>query len=309
MHSNPILSTAAVVLVSLFSGVFSGACLAQAAPTKNPGGTGFSGSAAFNFTAKAVAFGPRPSGSAANGKLRAYIRSQLSACGCEVSSDSFTAQTPDGPVAMENIIAKFPGKSGRAIAITGHFDTKKTTNFVGANDGGSSTGILLEMAAVLTGRPRVDDVYIVFFDGEEALHEWTETDSVYGSRHLARKWTADGTNRRLKALINVDMTGDKDLDIVYENNSAASLRKLVWDSADALGYSASFLRRPSAVEDDHLPFLEEGVRALDLIDFTYGPGNAYWHTPQDTMDKLGAHSFEVIGNVLMRVIPELEAEK
>ena len=108
---------------------------------------------------------------------------------------------------MENIIAKFPGKSGSAIAITGHFDTKKMANFVGANDGASSTGILLEMAAVLAGRPRTDDVYIVFFDGEEAVRDWTDTDSVYGSRHLARKWTDDGTNGRMKALINVDMTG------------------------------------------------------------------------------------------------------
>jgi glutaminyl-peptide cyclotransferase len=110
-------------------------------------------------------------------------------------------------------------------------------------------------------------------------------------------------------MINVDMTGDKDLDIVYEISSSASLRKLVWDAADALGYSTLFLRQPSAVEDDHIPFLQAGVRALDLIDFTYGPRNEYWHTPQDTMDKLGAHSFEVVGNVLMRVIPELEAEK
>jgi Zn-dependent M28 family amino/carboxypeptidase len=279
-------------------------CLAQTAPAKS-----FSGAAAFNFTAQAVAFGPRPSGSPANTKLRAYIKAQLAKCGCEVSTDDFTAQTPDGPVAMENIIAKFPGKSGRAIAITGHFDTKKMANFVGANDGGSSTGILLEMAAVLTGRPRVDDIYLVFFDGEEAVHDWTDTDSVYGSRHLASKWTADGTNRRLKALINVDMTGDKDLDIVYEMSSSASLRKLVWDAADSLGYSALFLRKPSAVEDDHIPFLQAGVRALDLIDFTFGPRNEYWHTPEDTMDKLGVHSFEVIGNVLMRVIPELEAEK
>ena len=269
----------------------------------------FSGAAALDFTAKAVEFGPRPSGSEANIKLRAYIRAQLAACGCEVSSDIFTARTPDGPVAMENIIAKFPGKSGRAIAITGHFDTKKMAKFVGANDGGSSTGVLLELAAVLKGQPRVDDLYLVFFDGEEAVREWSESDSVYGSRHLAAKWTADGTNRRLKALINVDMTGDKDLDIVDEVSSEASLRKLVWDTADGLGYSASFLRQPAAVEDDHLPFLEAGVRALDLIDFNYGPDNAYWHTPRDTMDKLGARSFEIIGNVLMKVIPEVEADK
>jgi glutaminyl-peptide cyclotransferase len=300
MNRNPTSAPAILALVFLSTGI----CFAQAGAARS-----FSGAAALDFTAKAVAFGPRPSGGAAIGKLRAWIHSELASCGCEVSSDSFTAQTPDGPVAMENIIARFPGKSGRAIAITGHYDTKKMPGFVGANDGGSSTGMLLEMAAVLKGRPRIDDVYIVFFDGEEAVHDWTATDSVYGSRHLARKWTADGTNRRLKALINVDMTGDKDLDLVYETYSAPSLRKLVWESADALGYSASFPRQSGGVEDDHLPFLEAGVPALDLIDFTYGPDNAYWHTPRDTMDKLSANSFEVIGNVLMRVIPELEAEK
>jgi Zn-dependent M28 family amino/carboxypeptidase len=280
------------------------AALNWGAPEKN-----FSGAEALNFTAKAVAFGERPSGSAANAKLRASIHAQLANCGCEVTNDAFTAQTPDGPVAMENIIAKFPGKSGRGIAITGHFDTKRLDNFVGANDGGSSTGILLEMAAVLKGQPRVDDIYVVFFDGEEAVRDWTSTDSVYGSRHLARKWSADGTNGRLRALINVDMTGDKDLDIVDEYSSSASLRKLVWETADSIGYQSYFLRQPSQMEDDHLPFLEAGVRALDLIDFNYGPDNAYWHTPQDTMDKLSAHSLEVIGNVLMRVIPALEAEQ
>jgi Zn-dependent M28 family amino/carboxypeptidase len=276
---------------------------AQTAAAKN-----FSGESALNFTAKAVAFGMRPSGSAANMKLREWIRTELSSFGCEVFSDGFTAETPDGPVAMENIVATFPGKSGSAIAITGHFDTKKLAGFLGANDGGSSTGTLLEIARALAGRPRTDDVYIVFFDGEEAVRDWTDTDSVYGSRHLADKWSADGVNRRLKALINVDMTGDQNLAVVYEYASAASLRKLVWDTADALGYSSNFPRQSSSVEDDHVPFLRAGVRALDLIDFDYGPRNAYWHTPQDTMDKLAAHSFEVIGNVLMRVIPELEAE-
>ncbi|HVW10479.1 MAG TPA: M28 family peptidase [Bryobacteraceae bacterium] len=282
-------------------------CIPSGAQTETP--KTFSGASALNFTAKAVAFGMRPSGSAANAKQRAWIRSELASFGCEVSTDAFTADTPDGPIAMENIIAKLPGKSGRAIAITGHYDTKKLDGFLGANDGGSSTGTLLELARVLAGRPRTDDLYIVFFDGEEAVRDWTATDSVYGSRHLAKKWAADGTNRRLKALINVDMTGDKNLDIVDEYSSSASLRDLVWNTADALGYGASFLRQPASVEDDHLPFLEAGVRALDLIDFDYGPGNAYWHTPQDTMDKLGAQSFQVIGNVLMRVIPELEAEK
>lgn len=275
---------------------------ALSAPAKN-----FSGAQALAFTREAVALGPRPDGSPAIAKLRAMIKQQLAMRGCEIISDRFTAQTPDGPLAMENIIAKFPGKSGRAIAVTGHYDTKKLANFVGANDGGSSTGVLLELAASLQGRPRTDDVYVVFFDGEEAIHEWTSTDSIYGSRHLARKWAEDGTNSRLKALINVDMTGDKNLHLVWDQNSAASLRKLVWDVADSLGYSAAFPRQGTAIEDDHMPFINAGVRAVDLIDFD--SQSTFWHTPQDTMDKLDAQSFDVIGAVVLKTIEELEQQK
>jgi glutaminyl-peptide cyclotransferase len=267
----------------------------------------FSGAEAFAFTRQAVALGPRPDGSPAIAKLRSTIRQQLGACACEVIADRFSANTPDGPVPMENIIAKFAGKSGRAIAITGHYDTKKMANFVGANDGGSSTGVLLELAVALVNQPRIDDVYLVFFDGEEAFHEWSATDSLYGSRHLAEKWTGDGTNRRLKALINVDMTGDKNLRLVWDTNSAASVRKLVWDVADSLGYSSSFPRQGSAIEDDHMPFLNAGVRGVDLIDFD--SQNTFWHTPQDTLDKLDPHSFEVIGAVVMKSITELEQQK
>jgi glutaminyl-peptide cyclotransferase len=275
---------------------------AQAAEHKS-----FSGTDAFAFARQAVALGPRPDGSPAIAKLRSMIKQQLAACGCEVISDRFNGQTPDGSVPMENIIAKFPGKSGGAIAVSGHYDTKRMPRFVGANDGGSSTGVLLELAAALAGRPRVDDVYVVFFDGEEAFHEWTDTDSLYGSRHLAEKWTADGTIRRLKALINVDMIGDKNLRLMWDTNSAASVRKLVWDVADSLGYSGAFPRQGSAITDDHLPFLNAGVRAVDLIDFD--SQSTFWHTPQDTLDKLDPHSFEIIGTVVMKSIEELEQQK
>src|SRR6267154_262538 len=145
----------------------------------------FSGVAALDYTKKVVAFGPRPPGSEPIHKLQAYIVAQLKLDGCELIDDSFTAKTPKGDIAMKNIIAKFPGKSGKAIVITGHFDTKlfPGRKFVGANDGGSSTGLLLELARDLNATSRVDDVYIVFFDGEEAVGDWSETDSVYGSRH------------------------------------------------------------------------------------------------------------------------------
>lgn len=267
----------------------------------------FSGADAFEFTRQAVALGERPDGSAAITRLRTMIKQQVSTRGCQIISDKFTAKTPDGSVAMENIIAKFPGKSGRAIAITGHYDTKKMAKFVGANDGGSSTGTLLELAAALQGSPRVDDVYVVFFDGEEAFHAWSDADSLYGSRHLADKWSADGTNARLKALINVDMIGDKNLRLLYDGNSADSVRKLVWDVADSLGYSSAFPRQMSAVDDDHIPFLKAGVRAVDLIDFD--SQSTFWHTPKDTMDKIEPRSFEIIGAVVMKSIEALEQQK
>ena len=268
----------------------------------------FSGTAALDFTRRAVAFGPRPPGSAANQKLQAYIELQLKTLRCQVSADPFTAETPVGPVAMRNIVAKFPGTSGRAVAFTGHFDTKPMpgVNFVGANDGGSSTGFLLEMARVVNTMPHSDDVYLVWFDGEEAYGEWSDTNGIYGSRHLAAKWSQQGLLAPIKALINVDMIGDKDLDILAEMNSPAGLRNLVWRAAYDLGYGKYFLDKGFATDDDHVPFLRLGVNALDLIDFDYGPDNSYWHTGQDTLDKLSAHSFEVVGNVLVETLRRLE---
>jgi glutaminyl-peptide cyclotransferase len=267
----------------------------------------FSGAAAFGYTKRAVDLGPRPDGSPAIARLRAMITGELKTRGCEVISDKFVARTPDGEVPMENIIAKFPGKSGKAIAITGHYDTLKAPNFVGANDGGSSTGFLLELAEALQGRPRTDDIYLVFFDGEEAFHTWTATDSLYGSRHLAEKWTKDGTNGRLKALINIDMIGDKNLVLMYDGYSATSVRNLIWSAAAVLGYSKEFPRADQAVEDDHIPFLKAGVRAVDLIDFQ--SQDTFWHTPKDTMDKLSPRSFDVIGAVVIKSIADLEQQK
>lgn len=268
----------------------------------------FSGAQALEFTRKAVSLGTRPPGSAANLKLQAYIESQLKLLRCRVSADSFTARAPVGPVPMRNIIAQFPGTSGRAIVMTGHFDTKAMpgVNFVGANDGGASAGFLLEMARVVNTMQHSDDIYLVWFDGEEAYGDWSDTNGIYGSRHLAQKWAQDGTISRIKALINVDMIGDKDLDIIEEMNSSAPLRRLVWQTAGELGYGKYFLDTGFATEDDHIPFLRLGVNALDLIDFDYGPNNSYWHTEQDTFDKLSAHSLEVVGRVMVEVLHRLE---
>ncbi len=268
------------------------------------GRAGFSGESALRYTARAVAFGPRPPGSEAHQRLEEYILSELKLRRCEVIVDSFTTRTPLGPIGMKNIIARFRGTSGRAIAVTGHYDTKHMPGirFAGANDGGSSTGFLLEMARVLSERHLQDDVYLVWFDGEEAFGDWSPDDSLYGSRHLARKWASDGTARRLKALINVDMIGDRNLGVEADRNSSARLRGFVWRVAEEIGYGRYFLNEPGYIDDDHSPFIEIGVNALDLIDFDYGPENRYWHTEQDTMDKLSAHSFQVVGDVVLETI-------
>jgi Zn-dependent M28 family amino/carboxypeptidase len=267
---------------------------------------GFSGAAAFEYARRAVGFGPRPSGSDANKKLQAYILEQTRVKGAQVTEDSFVAKTPRGAVPMTNIIVKFPGTSGKAIAITGHFDTKyfPGRHFVGANDGASSTAVLLELAQALAGEPRRDDVYLVFFDGEEAVGDWSDTDSVYGSRHLAEKWRMDGTLRKLKALINVDMIGDKHLDILQDKNSDPNLRRLVWKAASDLGYQAYFTDETEPMDDDHMPFVRLGVPSLDVIDFDYEP----WHKDTDTLDKISGQSMEIVGTVVLEAIHRLERQ-
>jgi Zn-dependent M28 family amino/carboxypeptidase len=210
---------------------------------------------------------------------------------------------------MANIVAVFPGSSGKAIAVSGHFDTKKIkgVHFIGANDAGSSTGFLLEFARALSKIKHEDSFYLVFFDGEEALGEWTETDSCYGSRHLAAKWLADGTLSHLVALINVDMIGDKDLDVLNDANSSSKLREMMQKAATTLGYAKYFRQDSGAIEDDHQPFAQVGVNVLDVIDFDYGPNEAYWHTEKDTMDKLSAQSLQIVGDVVLEVTKALDA--
>jgi len=268
----------------------------------------FSGDSAFEFTRRAVGFGPRPSGSPAIKQLQAYILEQLKVCKCQVVEDNFTARTPNGEVAMKNIIAKFPGKPGaaKAIAVTGHYDTKPFPGrkFVGASDGGSSTGLLLELTRALTGEPRTDDVYVVFFDGEEAVREWTDTDKLYGSRHLALKWREDGTLAKLKALINVDMIGDKQLNIKREENSRRAVVDLIWKTAADLGYRANFVNDSINIDDDHMPFVQLGAPAVDLIDFDYAP----WHEDSDTLDKLSAQSLHIVGRVVHESVRRLEKQ-
>ncbi len=290
------------VLFGLGSALNPVAAWAQPSPPK------FSGSAALAYTRRAVAFGERPSGSDAIVQLREWIISELKPLGGQLTLDSFTGQTPAGPVPMTNVIYRFPGQSGKAVVITGHYDTKRIPmiHFLGANDAGSSTGFLLELAHQIQSIKHSDDIYLVFFDGEEAVAQWTDTDSRYGSKHLAGKWAEDGTLSKIRALINIDMIGDRDLDIANDENSSPELKRMVTQIAAKLGDSKYFLETGGPIDDDHKPFVDAGVNAMDIIDLDYGPQNSYWHTAKDTIDKLSAHSFQVVGDVVTELVKELE---
>jgi Zn-dependent M28 family amino/carboxypeptidase len=318
--SNRPKSLSALSQLTLFAGLFAGLFTSSSAPRRiaafpgrptQPDSSGFRGTTALANTRRAVSFAERPSGSEAIGHLREWIVSQLKPVGGQLSLDSFTAQTPVGPLPMANILLKFPGTSGKVVVITGHYDTKRIpmVHFVGANDAGSSTGFLIEFARTVASIRHSDDIYIVFFDGEEAVRtDWTETDSRYGSRHLLAKWGADGTLSHIKALINIDMIGDKDLDIANDENSSQSLRNMVRQIAANLGYGKFFRNDAGGIDDDHKPFVDAGVNAIDIIDLDYGPNGSYWHTANDTMDKLSAHSFQVVGDVVLQLVKELEQQ-
>jgi Zn-dependent M28 family amino/carboxypeptidase len=264
-------------------------------------------SRAMKYVREVVAFGPRPPGSAAHKKLEAYIKSHLQ--NIEVEDDLFTAATPAGPVGMRNIIAKFPGSQPGIIVIGTHYETAlPIKNFVGANDGGSGTGLLLELANQLRDwRRKGYSVWLVWIDGEEAIREWSPTDSLYGSRHLVEKWQKDGTLKQIKAFLLVDMVGDANLQIERDVSSTPWLIEMVRQAATSLGLQSHFFQRQVGVEDDHLPFVRAGVPAIDLIDFEYGYNNVYHHTTADTLDKLSPRSLEIVGNVLLESVRLLDA--
>jgi glutaminyl-peptide cyclotransferase len=284
----------------------------DAAPPADKTG-GFDGARAFEHVARQVAFGPRPAGSAALRGTQAYIKEQLAAFGCAVEEDNFTGQTPIGPLAMKNIIAKIPSSSRGIVLLLTHYDTLRLDRFVGANDSGSSTGVMLEMARLYCGSSPAKklpalSVWIAFLDGEEAqvvehgVAQWTDTDSVYGSRELAARLALSGDLPRVKAVLLADMIGGRDLDLKRESNSTQWLVNLVWSTAARLGYRKNFLVSELAVQDDHLPFLRRGVPAVDLIDLDYPP----WHTPDDTLDKVSPRSLAIIGHVLVETLPQIE---
>lgn len=282
--------------------------------------TAFDAERAFKHVKTQVEFGPRPAGSASLEKTRQYILSELRSYGLKTSLDEFTDRTPAGSTRFKNIIAELPGETSDTIILASHYDTKpfKKFKFLGANDGGSSTGALLEIARVMATEKRKSrfTYQFVFFDGEEAFcAEWSEClngkDNTYGSRHMVAQLKKQGQLQRIKAMILLDMIGDKDLQLPRCEESSGWLVRTIWNQAREAGHARTFLDRTQSMVDDHQPFLEAGIPAIDIIDFEYGDGdgdNSYWHTENDTLDKISPQSLKIVGDVILLSLPHIESQ-
>jgi len=258
----------------------------------------FSGEKALTHVQNLVDLGPRPPGSDAIVRARAYIEEQLESSGWQIAEEAFVDQTPRGEVKFVNLIARFGAgaKSSDLFLLCSHYDTKifDTFRFVGANDGGSSTGLLLELARVLAEQPQLaQKLELVFFDGEEAFENFSQTDGIYGSRHFAEELAQNGSAKSFRGGILFDMVGDRSLDITLPPNSPSKIAGDIFAAAEALKARDHFTYFDQDITDDHTPLNAVGIPVVDMIDFHYPP----WHTADDTMDKLGAESLQTVGSV------------
>ena len=258
--------------------------------------TEFSGEKALAHVQALVDLGPRSAGSDAIVRARAYIEEQLESCGWKVTEQSFTDQTPRGETKFVNLIARFGSSPKPNFLLCSHYDTKifDAFRFVGANDGGSSTGVLLEMARVLSLEPRLaQKIELVFFDGEEAVENFSQTDGIYGSRHFANELAQHKSAKPFRGGILFDMIGDRELKVTIPPTSPANIARDIFASADALNLRNHFTYFDQDVTDDHTPLNAAGIPVIDLIDFRF----SYWHTADDTVDKLSAESLRAVGSV------------
>lgn len=265
----------------------------------------FNANRAMQYVKEIVAFGPRPIGSENHKKVENYILWHLK--GDQVEQDSFEVHPTEGTFPVRNIIAKFPGTRDGIIVIASHYDTNwplRNTSYIGANDGASSSALLLEIANQLRGK-KLDgySIWLLWDDAEESMKlPWDDPESLYGVRHLAQKWQDDGTLKKIRVLLLEDMIGDADLNIEHDTNSTPWVEDLIYQAATRLGYQSHFFGRESSIDDDHLAFIQHGVPAADLIDLDYGYNNVFHHTTEDTVDKLSPKSLEIVGTVTLETV-------
>lgn len=275
--------------------------------------TPFDGKRAFRHVEKLVAIGPHPSDSPGIREAQEYIREQLAGLEIETRTNEFVATTPLGDKKMCNIVGVVEGTSPEVVIVGTHYETKffDAFEFVGANDSGSSTGLVLELGRILGPQREGCTVWLTFFDGEECFKRWSATDGLYGSRHFAEHLKTSGELDRVKAVVVVDMIGDSYLQIKKDRGAPAWLVEAVWSSARELGYTLYFTKGKISVEDDHIPFRRAGIPAIDIIDFTYGrtysDHRRNWHTPNDTIDKVSPDSLKTVGDVVHRALGKIDS--
>ncbi|HEV8397610.1 MAG TPA: M28 family peptidase [Vicinamibacterales bacterium] len=264
----------------------------------------FNSARAWTDLQRQVAFGPRPSGTPALLKTRQYILDQLKAAGIRAQEQPFTAATPAGPVSMANVIATIPGRRPERIVLASHYDTKRAPfRFVGANDGASSTAAVLELGRALAASQPAFTIELLFLDGEEAVNwDWAGTDNTYGSRHYVQAAQKAGTLAAIKALVLLDMIGDRDLIIRRESYSTPWLVDAIWGAAARTGHMGTFVGELTTVEDDHVNFVRAGVPSVDVIDLD----NPTWHTAQDDLEHVSQKSLQVVGDVILAALPTIE---
>ena len=275
------------------------------------------GSNALARVAALCALGPRDAGTIGGERAALWLSAELQRAGLAARIDAFTNDTPSGPLACRNVLATVPaaqtGATGDCIVLLSHYDTKTgiSPDFIGANDGGSSTGLLLELAHALHDTPlRQCSVLCGYLDGEECRVQYGPRDGLHGSRRLAAQLAAE--KRKVRAVILLDMIGDRDLSITLPANGSTHLTLLTLKAAETVGVRNKFALADGQILDDHQPFLDAGFPAVDLIDFVYGsaPGrNDYWHTPADTLDKISDASLTAVGQVVVEMLRQLDAQR
>jgi glutaminyl-peptide cyclotransferase len=264
----------------------------------------FDGILALDEVRNFVELGPKRAGTEEAERGAHWIQSRLIGLGLAAQIDVFTNDTPGGPLIFRNVLATLPGATPELIVVGAHYDTKTgIAGFVGANDSGSGVGVLIELARVLNARPvnRRPTLLLAFFDGEECRVTYGPKDGLHGSRRLAGQLKADAARMPVRAMVLADMVGDRDLTLTLPRNSTPALMQAIFKAAETQGVRDHVHLSESRILDDHVPFLDAGFPAIDLIDFQYGSEpdlNEYWHTAQDTMDKLSADSLELTGRLI-----------
>ncbi len=272
------------------------------------------GERALAWVRELVAITPRHSGTPGAEQAARWIAGAITPFTDTCELDTFTDASSDELLRFYNVIATLNGTGAKTVILGSHFDTKSgiSDTFQGANDSGSSTGLLIELARVLHGQPRLPfTVVFAFFDGEECRRVYGPTDGLHGSRRYAQKLVDAGRLDSIQAVIVLDMIGDKDLTVTIPRNTTRSLAALAFQAAATEGMRDRFRLAPGDILDDHVPFFQRGVPTLNLIDFEYGsaPGqNDRWHTDQDSLENISAASLQHVGRVTLRILVALASE-